>query len=189
MPSCRPKLKESPCGLLVVTQCTDNEFSERAVSRPLITAPAARLRVLKGSVAIALLAGLSGLPVTAAIDRGEASADPHYLMELAQRINGFRLANGLAPLAPADELVALASQHSRSMDSHRELSHQGFRQRYARAGSRVCVENLGWNYPTPEGLMEGWQGSPAHLRNLLEPRVARMGLAASGDYVTFFACR
>ena len=60
--------------------------------------------------------------------------------------------------------------------------------RYA-AGAKVCVENLGWNYPTPEGLLEGWQLSATHHRNLLEPRVARMGLAASGDYVTFFACR
>lgn len=159
------------------------------MARPRTTAPRAWVRAWLPGVVAALLAAAPAAPLTAAIDRGEASADPHYLLELAQRINGFRQAHGLAPLVPAADLVVLASQHSRSMDHQRELTHQGFRQRYQRAASRVCVENLGWNYPTPEGLMEGWQGSPAHLRNLLEPRVARMGLAASGDYVTFFACR
>lgn len=129
-------------------------------------------------------AGASGLSGDASPPTGQA-----YLSELAERINAYRRAQGLAPLAPADELVALANGHSQSMAALRQMSHEGFRQRFRSAGAKVCVENLGWNYPTPEGLLEGWRLSASHHRNLLEPRVARMGLAASGDYVTFFACR
>jgi uncharacterized protein YkwD len=36
--------------------------------------------------------------------------------------------------------------------------------------------------------LEGWRHSPEHHRNLLEPKVSRMGIAADARYVTFFAC-
>ena len=42
--------------------------------------------------------------------------------------------------------------------------------------------------PRPEALLEGWRRSPTHHRNLLDPGVSRMGIAAAARYVTFFAC-
>jgi len=39
--------------------------------------------------------------------------------------------------------------------------------------------------PVSEAQLEGWRASPGHHRNLLEPKVARMGVAASRSYVTF----
>ena len=74
------------------------------------------------------------------------------------------------------------------MATQRRLSHDGFHSRLGRTTSRLCVENVGWNYPTAEALLDGWRHSPEHLRNLLDPKVRRMGLAARARYVTFFAC-
>jgi len=38
-------------------------------------------------------------------------------------------------------------------------------------------------------LLEGWRLSPTHYRDLLEPKVSRMGLAVTTRHMTFFACR
>jgi uncharacterized protein YkwD len=112
-----------------------------------------------------------------------------YVDRLADLINDYRQANGLAPLALAEGLALLAGEHSEGMAGQRQLSHDGFRARFQRAASKICVENVGWNYATPEGLLEGWRLSPSHHRNLLEPKVGRMGIAVESRYVTFFACR
>jgi uncharacterized protein YkwD len=112
-----------------------------------------------------------------------------FLLQLGELINRYRADNGLEPLTFADDLATLAGEHSASMAAQRHLSHDGFRDRYRVASSKICVENVAWNYPTPESLLDGWRQSPAHHRNLLEPKVMRMGLAATTRYVTFFACR
>lgn len=111
--------------------------------------------------------------------------EPHQLVRV---INDYRQQHGLAPLALAEELNLLAAEHSRDMATQRQLSHDGFRVRMGRAGSRLCVENVARNFPTAETLLDGWRNSPAHHRNLLEPGVSSMGLAVTGRYVTFFAC-
>lgn len=107
---------------------------------------------------------------------------------LAELINRYRQRHGLAPLALAPNLVALASEHSTEMATRGRLTHEGFDHRFKRAGSRVCVENVGWNYATAEALMDGWRHSPAHHRNLLEAQVSYMGVAMNARYATFFAC-
>ncbi|MBI5257176.1 MAG: CAP domain-containing protein [Burkholderiales bacterium] len=112
-----------------------------------------------------------------------------FTRHLAGLINDYRRAQGLAPLSVAEDLAAIAGEHSSTMAERRQLSHEGFSARFRFTGSKVCVENVGRNYPTPETLLDGWRLSPDHHRNLLEPKVARMGIAATGRYVTFFACR
>ena len=107
---------------------------------------------------------------------------------LADLINRYRENQGLAPLTITQDLMTIATEHSTDMAARRQLSHNGFNDRYNRTGSRICVENVGRNYPTAESLLEGWRHSPEHHRNLLEPKVSRMGIAADARYVTFFAC-
>lgn len=108
--------------------------------------------------------------------------------QLTTLINAYREARGLPPLDLAEDLASLAGEHSTTMSQRHRLSHDGFRTRFERANSRVCVENVAWNFRTPEALLDGWRHSPAHHRNLLDPKVARVGIAAARDYVTFFAC-
>lgn len=107
---------------------------------------------------------------------------------LAELINRYRADHGLPPLVVTDDLATLAAEHSVEMATRRELTHEGFYDRFTRTRSRICVENVGRNYPTAEALLTGWRLSPEHDRNLLEPKVARMGIAADARYVTFFAC-
>jgi uncharacterized protein YkwD len=112
-----------------------------------------------------------------------------FVRHLAQLVNEYRERHGLSPLSVTEDLIALAGEHSHDMSQRQQLSHQGFRARFQRANSRVCVENVGWNHRTPEALLDGWRRSPEHHRNLLDPGVARMGIAVATRYVTFFACR
>jgi uncharacterized protein YkwD len=133
-------------------------------------------------------ASLAGPPVTAATSVQPGAADT-YVRNLAALVNDYRRQNGLEPLDYADDLTALAGEHSANMAEQRQLSHDGFRARFQRASSKICVENVGRNFPTPEALLDGWRLSPAHHRNLLEAKVSRMGIAATARYVTFFACR
>lgn len=112
-----------------------------------------------------------------------------YISQLAALINDYRARNGLQPLNVAVELAALAGEHTDTMAERRQLSHEGFRERAQRTGSRVCVENVARGYSKPESLLDGWQKSPAHDVNLLDSTVSRMGIAANSRFVTFFACR
>ena len=57
-----------------------------------------------------------------------------------------------------------------------------------RTRARVCVENVGVNFPHAKAQLDGWRESPGHQRNLLEPKIVRMGIAKSEGFVTFFAC-
>lgn len=141
--------------------------------------PAWRRRLTLGAAALLL-----ALPAAAL----EMPPPDGYLRRLAEHINDYRAQHGLAPLSWSDDLTELAAEHTEDMVQRRELTHDGFRERRRRTASRICVENLAHNFPTPEALLNGWRLSPAHHRNLLEPKVLRMGLAAKARYVTFFAC-
>ena len=135
-------------------------------------------------VFIAVLAGPSaaGQPALA------LSTPDGYTGHLATLINDYRRAHGLGPLSVAVELASLAGEHTERMVSRRQLSHEGFRDRHQRAGSRLCVENVGRGFPSAETLLNGWRHSHSHHVNLLDPKVSRMGIAASARFVTFFAC-
>lgn len=141
----------------------------------------AKLLALACTLAVAL--------APAAAPAAEASRlETGFAHHLAQVINTYRHLQGLPGLEVADDLVALADEHSAAMAAQRHLSHEGFQGRFGRTTSRLCVENVGWNYPSAEALLDGWRHSPEHLRNLLDPQVRRMGLAAKARFVTFFAC-
>jgi uncharacterized protein YkwD len=52
----------------------------------------------------------------------------------------------------------------------------------------LCLENIGWNYPTPEEQVAAWRLSKGHDRNMLHLTISRAGVARVDGYVTFFAC-
>ena len=137
-----------------------------------------------------LLALASALPAQSASSTGSAAeAGEAFVQRLFELVNDYRREQGLRPLKPAAELSALADEHSEAMATQRVLTHEGFRNRYGRSGSKVCVENLGWNHRTAQALLDGWRQSPSHHRNLLNPKLERVGIATHQRYVTFFACR
>jgi uncharacterized protein YkwD len=107
-------------------------------------------------------------------------------------INVYRTRKGLTPLVPNGTLQELARQHSQYQARRRHLSHDGFRQRSAKAKAAGltprCAENAGRNYRTAQHLFTGWRQSSGHNRNLLRPNLRYAGVSVVGDYSTFFAC-
>lgn len=143
--------------------------------------PLAR-RLAAGALAAAV--GPAGASALAQADLPEA-----FVARVAALINEYRGHHRLDRLWPADTLARVADLHSRHMADAGQPSHGGFRDRFQQADSDICVENIAAYFDSPEALVDGWRRSPSHDRNLLEPRIVRMGLAARGSYVTFFACR
>lgn len=137
------------------------------------------------------LAALLVLVAVATVVGSAMAADQAdaYAEQLGTLINRYREQHGLEPLARVAPLSNLAHEHAARMAKQDRLSHDGFAQRFAKAHSPTCVENVGTNYGTPEAEFEAWRRSASHNHNLLDPRIARMGLAIEGRYVAFFACR
>jgi uncharacterized protein YkwD len=69
-----------------------------------------------------------------------------------------------------------------------QLNHDGFPSRVHRSGLSMCVENVGWNYSTPQAQFDAWRVSAGHNLNMLDKRVDLMGIADVADYVTMIAC-
>ena len=55
----------------------------------------------------------------------------------------------------------------------RRLSHEGFRTRFDRASSKLCVENVGRGFPTAETLLDGWRRFSAEEQVRIREQAAR----------------
>ena len=111
-----------------------------------------------------------------------------YEKGLLDRINRYRVSNGLHSLTADATLQALAGSHSRNMRKAKILSHDAFQERFEKCGRSHCVENVGWNSPTPEAQFESWKASTGHNANLLNKKIRFAGIAKDGPFVAFFAC-
>ncbi len=139
-------------------------------------------------VALCLRAVLCILLLTASA--GPALAG-HFENDLLLLINAYRVVNDLKPLTMRPKYVNLAREESLAMRKVGRMSHAGFNAGFRKAsasGANGCVENVAWNYPTAQGLFDGWQQSPGHDRNMLDPEITGVGIAKVGPYITFFAC-
>lgn len=144
-----------------------------------IPVPGKRLRLVTPLLCLAL---------GAADVRADDEPDFAYSRRLSDLVNEYRTQRGLPPLSPDAQIAVLARRHSDAMARAGALSHDDFRARVRGSGFAVCVENVGWNYPTPAAQLDGWRASAGHDRNLLDARVTRMGIGVVGGYVTFIAC-
>lgn len=147
-----------------------------------------RLRGWAAAFAFAVAFGCADGSAVAAKDQDNASART-YADRLAELVNRYREQEGKRPLVVDRTLAALAREHSAAMAKAGHLTHDGFQSRFGRSGYGMCVENIGWNYPTPQAQLVAWQQSPGHDRNLLDARVQHMGIGAASHYVTFIGCR
>jgi uncharacterized protein YkwD len=116
------------------------------------------------------------------------ASDAEYAQHLGDLVNQYRARHNVRKLEVDRTLATLAREHSTAMAKANRMSHEGFPGRVRRSGLAMCVENVGWNYPTAETQFEAWRASAGHDRNLLDRRVDRMGIAVAGHYVTFIAC-
>jgi uncharacterized protein YkwD len=108
--------------------------------------------------------------------------------KLFRFINQYRVKKGLNPLSTDETLQRLAKTHSLDMNRKDSLCHDLFEERFKKSGRSHCVENVGWNYPTPEAQFQVWKNSRGHNVNLLSRKIKYAGISAVGAYATFFAC-
>jgi uncharacterized protein YkwD len=132
----------------------------------------------------------SCVPLSDAVEPYQTvAAQNGYSARLLVSINAYRIKHGVPELSPAANLNVLAYEHSKHMAQAGKLSHEGFRERGMRSNSPVCVENVGWNYTSPEAQLKAWIESPGHNKNMLDPKVTKAGIGVANAYVTFIACR
>ncbi|MCL4456419.1 MAG: CAP domain-containing protein [Nitrospirae bacterium] len=112
-----------------------------------------------------------------------------YEEKLLIIINSYRTQSGLSPLKFDAELSEIAKGHCGYMHSRNMFNHDNFDERFGRADRQLCVENLGWNAATPEEQFRLWKESGTHNANMLNDKIRFAGIAKTGPYVTFFACR
>jgi uncharacterized protein YkwD len=111
-----------------------------------------------------------------------------YEQELLNCINQYRIKKGLTPLSFDITLSKAAKNHSQYMDKNNGLDHADFNERFRQSKRSLCVENIGWNYTTPESQFKAWKNSRDHNKNMLNKRIKRAGISKIGSYVTFFTC-
>ena len=104
--------------------------------------------------------------------------------QLFESVNRERTAQGLAPLQWDAALFKAARKHALLMLNLNQLEHQlpnepGLEARLAEAGARFAViaENIAIG-PDPQIIHNGWMNSPGHRKNILDPRLTSIGIAA-----------
>lgn len=138
---------------------------------------------------IVILLFLVSPPPVSARAAGDEEGATLYGRTLLEQINNYRHVNGLSTLRFDPRLIRLARTHSFEMFQQKRVSHRNFNERFERAGSNLCVENVGWNYSTPLKQFDAWRHSSGHDENMLKEGLSRAGIAEVGKYVTFFACK
>ena len=98
--------------------------------------------------------------------------------------NNERAQRSLPALQWDESLAAAARKHANRMAFYNVLEHQlsgepDLRARLTEAGARfsMIAENIAVA-PNPETIHAGWMQSPGHRRNILDPRLAAVGIAA-----------
>jgi uncharacterized protein YkwD len=151
------------------------------------------------AVAALLAVAAGGATVTAPVS--PAAGDPADPAEIEARVaaelSALRARQGLPPLAFSAELAQVARRHSEAMRAAGKVSHlepgdSGAGDRLMRAGIpyRRVYENVA-AARTAIAAHEAAAESPAHLRNMLEPGVVRVGVGvaqeklASGDPLVY----
>jgi hypothetical protein len=104
--------------------------------------------------------------------------------QLFESINRERTAQGLSPLQWDNNLFKAARKHALLMLNLNMLEHQlpnepKLEDRFAEAGARFAAiaENIAIG-PNPETIHNGWMHSPGHRKNMLDPRLTSIGIAA-----------
>jgi uncharacterized protein YkwD len=98
-------------------------------------------------------------------------------LALADTLNSFRHAHGLAPLHHSRAMQAMAQRHANSMAARQSMDHDGFYTQRAPRGARA--ENVGWGCPTAGCVMKLWEESAGHRANMLRSDIRSYGMASA----------
>lgn len=116
------------------------------------------------------------------------------VMNVIMETNQFRKSNGLIELISKEELNDLAYKHSADMASGRvPFSHEGFEERNKKAGKiltgikRGFAENVAYGSLTAKEVLNGWEKSAGHRKNMLgNYKYIGVGIAADTKGTFYF---
>ena len=137
-------------------------------------------KLTKAGIKLSLLSVLMGiflLPQVAYL----TSITPENLIDLTNRE---REAQGLTPLAANQLLVKAAEDKGQAILAAQAFSHTLGDRRFSSwirdAGYNYSYvgENLAIDFNTGEGVIQAWNNSPLHKKNLLSPYYQEIGIAA-----------
>ena len=101
--------------------------------------------------------------------------------------NKQREQHGLAALKASGKLFEAARKHSANMAKQQILSHtlgkKSVEDRVRKGGYKYFTvgENIGWNEPSPEAMVDAWMNSPGHRENILNKNFTEIGVAIVKD--------
>lgn len=125
---------------------------------------------IRGGLVAAIAVGVLGFLVPDA----KAMVSPAAEVELLDRTNAARAAEGQAPLARADDLVAVARGHAQRMADEGRIFHNA-NLRDEVDGWQVVGENVGRAGSIAE-VHDAFMASPAHRANVVESRFTQAGM-------------
>jgi hypothetical protein len=101
----------------------------------------------------------------------------------ASLVTAYRAANGLPPVGVDPRLTQAAIAQARAMGERDRIGHRvagPLPRRVSATGYEwgAAAENLGAGYGSLEAALRGWKESGEHRRNLLNPGVSEIGVAA-----------
>jgi uncharacterized protein YkwD len=98
------------------------------------------------------------------------------------RVNAERRAAALRPLASDPSLGRAAQERVRAMASANRLSHSGWESAIHRHdGASTIGENVAFNYPSADAVVDAWMRSPGHRANMLGRSFRRIGVGCMLD--------
>ena len=101
----------------------------------------------------------------------------------AGMISSYRAQHGLGPVSVDSALMQAAADYARAMGERDKINHRiggTLAKRVSAAGYDwgATAENLGAGYSSLDATMAAWKNSGGHRRNLLNPLVTEIGIAA-----------
>jgi uncharacterized protein YkwD len=111
-----------------------------------------------------------------------------WASQIVALTNQQRKANGLPDLKVSDKLTQMAQIQADQMAGLNTMSHDLPNARYPDLQSRASAvgykfnwlgENIAFNYPDPQGVMNGWMLSTGHRANILNASYTEIGVAVA----------
>lgn len=104
-------------------------------------------------------------------------------------VNDYRSSKNRPALKYSPVLAKTAQAHANDMYKNNYFSHTGrngssVRKRVTRAGFKGCywAENIAFGQKTPQSVMQTWQKSSGHNKNLLTKKASHFGVGYAGGY-------
>jgi uncharacterized protein YkwD len=108
--------------------------------------------------------------------------------EVVRLTNQYRLKQGQRELAVSARLTEAARLHAEQMAAYTQLAHNISAARYPMLQSRLDAvgyayvtagENIAWNQPDADAVMNTWLNSTGHRANILNSEVTEIGVAVA----------